>query len=380
MGTLPEKWRDSTMWDIIRDIGGLLYYPNIPTWRERLWGVQIVETVDGKVTGADQPMALCYSGREAWSRGQDWGQTMVTEYRTPRGTVTTKHVWTQDMALGGVQSPQLRERMIKSVDDYPVVEYLLEHTEYLPSYELIEEVATESGDNGLPIGGAGWTAIHSLMYEYIGYDQCFYHMYDYPREFERLLQILRERRLEVRRTAALSPAQILMVGCNWSDSITSPSIFGEYFLPELAEAVNLVHAHGKLTTCHVDGDMRRLLKLFTQTGVDVAEALAPHPMGNYTLAEAREAFGDRMTIWGGIPTPLFTDSYSDEEFDDYVRDIIATVAPRGRFVLSMGDNIPPNGVFQRVYRVAGLLDEPGHGATGTSGIWAGGKRDRPGED
>jgi uroporphyrinogen-III decarboxylase len=359
-GTLPERWAHASMWDIIRDVGGLSYYPNIPTWREKLWGVEVAVKVDGKIADTDQPIAASFSGRDAWGTGARWGETTITEYRTPQGTVSTKHVWTQDMALGGVQAPQLKERMIKSVDDYSVVEYILEHTEYLPDYAILEEVIGEFGDEGLPIGGAGWTPIHTLMNDYIGYGACFFHMVDHPQEFERLLQLLTERMWEIRTIAAHSPAELLMIGCNWSDSITSPPIFEKYFVPALEEAVDLMHSHGKLTTCHVDGDMKRLLKMFAETGVDVAEALAPRPLCNYTLAEAREAFGDRMTIWGGIPTPLFTDVYSDRDFETYVKDIFRTITPGDHFILAMGDNIPPNGVFERVHRVTKLVEELGN--------------------
>jgi uroporphyrinogen-III decarboxylase len=343
-----------------REVGGLLYYPNIPTWREKLWGVDILVKVDGKVIDTDQPFTASLTGREAWTKGANWGETTITEYRTPFGTVSTKHVWTADMALGGVQGPQLKEHMIKSVEDYPVVEYILEHTEYAPNYEVLEEIIKEIGDQGLPIGGAGWTPIHSVMNDYIGYGDCFFHMADYPTSFERLLQLLSERTWEIKQIAARSPAEILMIGCNWSDSITSPPLFKKYFVPALQNAADLMHSHNKLTTCHVDGDMKRLLTLFVETGVDIAEALAPHPLCNYTLAEARQVFGSRMTIWGGIPTPLFTDVYSDQCFDAYVREILRTIAPGDHFILAMGDNVPAGGVLERALRVTALVQESGY--------------------
>jgi hypothetical protein len=110
-----------------------------------------------------------------------------------------------------------------------------------------------------------------------------------------------------------------------------------------------------LTTCHVDGDMKRLWRLFADVGVDIAEGVSPSPLCNYTLAEAQDALAGRMTIWGGIPTPLFTTAYTDEDFELYVTEVLRTVAGGRHFILSMGDNIPSDGVFERVYRVPGLL-------------------------
>ena len=58
--TLPENWTNTSMWDVIRDLGGLLYYPNIPAWRERLFGVNVVETVDGVRSNVDQPINIFF--------------------------------------------------------------------------------------------------------------------------------------------------------------------------------------------------------------------------------------------------------------------------------------------------------------------------------
>jgi uroporphyrinogen-III decarboxylase len=217
----------------------------------------------------------------------------------------------------------------------------------------------EIGNDGIIIGSAGYSPIHSLMNDYIGYGECFFHMFDQPKEFDRLLQVMKDCTWESKKIAARAPAEIVLIDSNWSDTITSPPLFKKYFVPILEELVDLMHAHGKLTTCHVDGDMKRLFKMFAETGVDIAEAVSPEPMCNYTLAEARTILGSGMTIWGGIPTPLFTNTYSDEDFDAYVRNIFRTVAPGGHFILAMGDNIPPDGVFERACRVSQLVEELG---------------------
>jgi uroporphyrinogen-III decarboxylase len=349
------------MWDIIRQVGGLLYYPNIPTWTERYHGFDVVQIVDGKaieeIDISLTSISSSFNGRDIWGLGSRWGKEVIIEYRTPIGTLSAKRVWSDEMAADGVQMPQLKEWMIKSVEDYPIMEYVLEHTEFVPDYSLLKELQASFRDEGVVIGGAGFTPIHLIMLYYIGYNDCFFQMHDHPKEFERLLQITSERLWDVKKIAAQSPAEILMVGCNWSDSITSPPIFKKYFVHHLEEVVDLMHSHGKLTSCHVDGDMKRLLDLFVGTGVDIAEALAPMPLGNYSIEEAREAFSDRLTIWGGIPTPLFTSTYSDEEFVSYIRNVLQAVAPGNRFILAMADNIPPNGRFDRVSEVKELVDQ-----------------------
>ncbi len=330
-GTLPEKWANTSMWDVIRELGGLLYTPGVLLWREELPSVEVVVTEQDGVTHS--------------------------QYRTPVGTVSTTFMMTPDMQ--GAKVAYQTEHMIKGEDDYRVVEYIVGHTEYLPAYEEIAGLIKEFGDEGIPIGSTGISPIHWLLKDLIGYGNCFYEMCDHPREFERLLQLLIERHWEIKEIAAASPAEIVLIDANFSDTITSPPIFKKYFLPYLAKCADILHARGKFVTCHVDGDMKWLLGLFLETGVDIAEALSPDPLCNYTLAEARAAWGDRVTIWGGIPATLFTPLYDDDRFEGYVRDIFRTIAPGDHFILSTGDNVPPDGIIERLYRVTQVVEELG---------------------
>ena len=94
-------------------------------------------------------------------------------------------------------------------------------------------------------------------------------------------------------------------------------------------------------------------------GVDVAEAWSPAPRTSLTTAELRKAWGDKVTIWGGIPAVLFEPQYSDEEFDTYVKNLFKEVAPGYNFIVGMGDNVPFDGDINRVGRVVELIDKYG---------------------
>ena len=124
-------------------------------------------------------------------------------------------------------------------------------------------------------------------------------------------------------------------------------------------ASDYLHAKGKVTQVHADGEMKRLLLLFLETGIDVAEAWSPAPMTSLTTAELRKAWGDRVTIWGGIPAVLFEPQYSEEEFTAYVKSLFKEIAPGHNFIVGMGDNLPFDGQIERVGRVAELIDKYG---------------------
>jgi hypothetical protein len=65
----------------------------------------------------------------------------------------------------------------------------------------------------------------------------------------------------------------------------------EHFSPNKErEASDYLHSKGKLTQVHADGEMRRLIPLFLETGVDVAEAWSPTPMTSVITGELGKAW------------------------------------------------------------------------------------------
>ncbi len=82
-------------------------------------------------------------------------------------------------------------------------------------------------------------------------------------------------------------------------------------------------------------------------------------MTSVTTAELRKAWGDKVTIWGGIPAILFLPQYSDEEFDAYVKNLFKEIAPGYNFIVGVGDTLPPGGKIERVGRIVELIDKYG---------------------
>lgn len=120
-----------------------------------------------------------------------------------------------------------------------------------------------------------------------------------------------------------------------------------------------MHSHGKLAAIHIDGEMKRLIPFILETGIDVAECFSPVPMTSVTTAEVRKAWGDRVTVWGGVPAQFFLPEYSDEEFDACIISLFKEVAPGNNFIVGMGENLPFNGKIERVRRISELIDQYG---------------------
>jgi hypothetical protein len=69
----------------------------------------------------------------------------VIEYVTPVGTVATRQRGTDRLRSQGIEDTTV-EFMLKRREDYPVVEYLIEHTEYTPTFEEYADYDREAGD------------------------------------------------------------------------------------------------------------------------------------------------------------------------------------------------------------------------------------------
>jgi len=61
------------------------------------------------------------------------------------------------------------------------------------------------------------------------------------------------------------------------------------------------------------------MDLIIESGIDVADAVCPHPMTKVTLAEYYRRWGERITIFGGIPSNLpIVKAPDDDTFETYM--------------------------------------------------------------
>jgi uroporphyrinogen-III decarboxylase len=196
------------------------------------------------------------------------------------------------------------------------------------------------------------------MREILGYETFFYELADRPAEVESLIEVMKDLERRKLKLALESDLEIFNICANWSDDIHTP-VFRKYFIPWFQETCDFLHSYGRLAMAHVDGEMKRLNPMFIETGIDVAEAVTPAPQTRVPMKEFRQQLGDNVTIWGGIPSILFEPMYSDNDFDDYIKQLFRDVAPGNRFIVGMGDNLPFDGDIERVGRVAELIDKYG---------------------
>lgn len=278
----------------------------------------------------------------------------VTEYITPVGTCSIKLLWSVN------EGPWLayeHEKLFKTAKDYPVVKYILEHIEPVFNEDYSKERA-EMGDRGIVMTGTGlWGPAQRVMREIMGYEVFYNEYMDNPDKVDEIMQAminLESKKLDI---CIASDIEIINLCANWSDDIHTP-VFKQYFTPYFREANEKIHAAGKFSMAHADGEMRRLIPLYGETTLDIAEAVTPVPQTKCTMTEFK-GMGDHVTLWGGISSIMFEPTYSDEEFDDHVIALLKEMKPGTRFIAGMADNLPVAADINRVGRVVELIEKYG---------------------
>jgi uroporphyrinogen-III decarboxylase len=171
-----------------------------------------------------------------------------------------------------------------------------------------------------------------------------------------MTEVQRERQWPV---IARSPARWVLHGIHHSSMFTPPPIYEEYVLPYYEEFMPLMHEHGKSVAMHADNDTSLILEQLERAGYDMLESFVTAPMVPLTLEQARQTLGNRVILFGGLPSLIFSRSFPERDFRDYVEQAFDAIAPGDAIILAVGDNVMPDSVIDRVAWVSERIRERG---------------------
>jgi hypothetical protein len=279
------------------------------------------------------------------------GNKTVIEYHTPVGSIRTALVSTEEMLDAGASHPWVAQHAISNPQDFEVVGYIFSRLKVKPRLEHYLALRDEIGERGLAVAFTSGSAspVHFIMKELMGEEQFFYAMADYPDKIRELAEKIAPFFQSMLDIAASTPAEVVLLGGNYDDSITHPAFFRQYILPALYEYANTLHKKGKYLMTHTDGENRRLLSLYLESGFDIADSVCPSPMTRCTLDELLEAFDGRITMWGGIPSILLCPASSTEEqFRRFIDDLMVRHSRKSRLILGVSDMVTADAEWDRL--------------------------------
>ena len=269
-------------------------------------------------------------------------------YATPVGSIYMDEKeepgvrqWHAQRSWNDVQ-PWAKSRLIKKPEDYDILKYMVENTEYIPDYFPIEQAKEWLGDDGVVLSWIPKTPMSQMMIEWVGSEEgrFYIHYARYRDKVEELYEAMSRSLEPVYEIAAKSPAEIIWIPENLEGYLVNPMLFEKYFMPEYEKCARVVHEHGKLLGAHMDGRLDVLKELIAKTPIDIIEALHPPPMGDLPISEALSLWKEKV-IWLGYPGAVYT--LGPEEVKKHALELLRSVVPGERLVITMStENLVSN--------------------------------------
>lgn len=351
-GTLPHKFKGMSLNEVHRSVGMGRQKFSVP-YALRLHGVEVIYTFDTEIIDREfEPVSEYFPAQ--WAPEQvprDKGGATTIEYRTPVGKLTSEYTLTESLsALRGVE-PYLTKHLIQEVEDYRTVEYIIERAEFIPKFDNVRRDELELGEGGFVVPCLHRIPFQQALLEYLGEIPLFSALFECPARLDRLVHLLDQQLTGILHQLSDLPSIYVEFGDNLDGVMTNPKLFKKFGLPYYQKYTEILHAQAKKVGSHADGNLKPLVHLLPESGLDVCESFSPSPLTDLTFEEAWASWEQGPLIWGGFPSPILEARTEEREFQDYVQAILERIRGRG-IILGIGDMVLDNNLIERVEYIA----------------------------
>lgn len=354
--SLPERFRDMSLEDVYKAVGMGRQKFSAP-YAFKLYGVEVTILFENEVLFHESEPVFEYFPAQ-WAPEQiprDREGSTIIEFKTPVGKLWLRYeVVDSSFAMSGAE-PYLKEHLIKEIADYRTVEYIIERAEIVPRFEKISQEEIDLGDNGLVVPVLHRIPFQQLLLEYLGEIQLFHALYDSPQLIDRLIHLLDTQLLEILTAISELPSLYVEFGDNLHGMITNPKLFAQYCLPHYQKYTEILHGQGKKVGSHTDGDLKLLLDLLAESGLDVCESFSPAPLTSCTFDEAWHAWRKGPLIWGGFPSSILEERTEVNEFKEHVHRTLETVGNQN-IIWGVGDMVLGNNLIERIEYISAAIE------------------------
>ncbi len=353
---MPERFHNMSLNEVHQTVGMGRQKFAAP-YAFKLHGVEVVATFENEIVNREsEPISEYFPA--AWAPQEvprDKAGTTLIDFITPVGQIQMKYVYADSMVRMGGAEPLLAEHLIKAEEDYRTVEYIIERAEFVPLFDNIFDDEKMLGDNGFVVPCLHRLPFQQILLEYLGEIQLFTAIYENPNLIDRLLTLLDKQYLEILNQLSGLAVLYVEIPDNLDGMMTNPRLFEKYALPNYQKYTGILHGQGKKVGCHTDGNIKPLLDLLAQSGLDVCESFSPFPLTECNFDEAWESWRNGPLIWGGIPSPILEERTAENDFQDYVQRLLNTIGDQA-IILGVGDMVLDNNLIERVEYIANQVE------------------------
>lgn len=289
-----------------------------------------------------------------WKETNNGVLTIVWQYETPYGTIKRCRKWEEKS-----YSWPISEWGIKTEKDLRILQYALTRRRFLPDFKSYNEWDKTVGDIGVVYMPFGYSAMGMLLNAWMGVENTIYASVDMENTLMEFVESVNENNLKLVDLLCESPAEIIMMGDNFSSDIQPPSFFEKWSKKFYYEAVKRFHLAGKKVAVHIDGKLKGCIKMIAETGADCGDAITPLPAGDLSPEECRHEAGNNFILSGGVAPVLWLPETDEKQFEKAVVEWLKTKTISFRLMAAAGDQVPPGADKKKIILMKYLVEEFG---------------------
>lgn len=283
------------------------------------------------------------------------GETAITwRLTTPLGTIERTRVWEE-----GSYSWGIRDWALETPEDLRVLAHALGSRSFSPAWDNYAAWTREIGDCGVAYIGTGYSAIGQLLSLWMGPERTHFACCDWPTAVGEYVEAVNASNLRLVDLLAQSPAEVIIMGDNFSSDLQPPHFVQRWSAEYYREAIARLQRAGKYVALHLDGRLRGLVGLLAEWGTDCVDAVTPTPLGDLTPAECRAEAGPGLILSGGVSPDLWLPTAPLEAFRAAVMRWLDLRRVSPWLIAGAGDQVPPGAEQERIWLMRNLVEEHG---------------------
>lgn len=283
------------------------------------------------------------------------------EITTPDHTLThVTAVPDAGAATGGVMSSVRKHMLADEQDIASFVRWLPAADE--PANLEMREVASAwkktVGEMGIAAPW-GWAGVFNCAADLWGIEHVMMAPYVDESTYQTLMEVLTRGMIDYNRPLIEGGAEMIgLQGHMANGRSVSADYFMEHVFPYEKQLIDALHAQGAFTVYHNCGFARSLWPCYRELGMTVWETVAEPPQGDNSLADAKQALGDQITLLGNLDQVNFLKSAKADDVAEKARDIMRVGKPGGRYLFACSDFLEKNTPVENVKAMLqGALEE-----------------------
>ena len=280
------------------------------------------------------------------------GQAMTRRtIHTPVGEVW--QTTTPDISDYG-SSEWTLEHYIKGPDDYRVMEFVVRDPAYVDNYDAIRQNTRRIGGDGLVLVRLAKAPLQEMIYCMMGIERFSIDFHERRDLVDSLHAVMKERYRELYELAAGAPVDIIQLADNTTSDVIGRERFRQYLMPVYEELSDCLAGTGKKLAVHMDGRIASLADEVAEARFDIVEALTPAPMGDLSVAEARQCWPDKA-LWINYTSSMHV--AGESEIEAHTRELVEQAGTRRGFAIGVTEDAPAEPLERSLRVIAGVLAE-----------------------